>query len=233
MAKKFLQSQIGDNQFVITGEETKDIRYVMVRLVDAKGKVLDCDGPWPRGDCRLKHREMEVRHGGTASSILEWLPAPKTGINKGSKKAARVATPPSIVNHIESMGLYDKIGPLTTRANLAKVFGKQKSSIIAAGPLTKQPATMAYRTILVMTEKITEHVEKITHGKAKVLSTSIEAKFVVWEQMFPQYPDLSESDFERGDYFRQAEIGMAVARFGQRIKDGSSCVGSLLRPKDE
>ena len=74
-----------------------------------------------------------------------------------------------------------------------------KARIIAAGPLSLQPLSVAYRWVLV--ERENNHTP-----------------FVVWYQTYPKFPDLSESHFHEGHYFMKDQIDQAVETFAEKIR---------------
>ena len=87
------------------------------------------------------------------------------------------------------------------------------NNVFAAGPITKQPGTMAYRIVL----------RNLTGV----------SPFVVHTQFFPNYeadyPDFSKSHFAHGHYFTAGELAAAVECFGKKIAENASCIGSLYR----
>lgn len=84
----------------------------------------------------------------------------------------------------------------------------QAATLIAAGPLTKQPATMAYRIVLV---------------------SRCSGDYVVWKQYFSNYPDIRKSHYESGSYFKPDEFSVAAAEFGRRVTDDARFYDSLYR----
>jgi hypothetical protein len=75
--------------------------------------------------------------------------------------------------------------------------------IIAHGPLQEPSMEVWNRTILVQKEN----------------------EFVVWTQCFPNYPANTDGAYlHHGDYFQVEDYAQAVARFGERVKDGAASV---------
>lgn len=115
------------------------------------------------------------------------------------------------MDRIMNYNLNDKIGPLSINNDRVSNVD-QTGKIIAAGPLSKQPMTRAYRIILVM------------------LSEKDMARYVVWVQVFPDYPDLSCPFVEDGDYYMGDEdIVEATETFADRVKNHADYLGSLLK----
>ncbi len=88
--------------------------------------------------------------------------------------------------------------------------------VMAAGPLTKQPGTSAYRIVLACTGD----------------------QFVVWTEYFPHLTgskDLSldavdvSSYVESGDYFKLNELAAATERFAERVKAHAGYIESVYR----
>lgn len=104
--------------------------------------------------------------------------------------------------------LHDRL-VLSTRTGEGQVGG----TIIAAGPLNKQPATMAYRIVLVETAK----------------------QFVVWRESFASMPLVGmtftdeQTNFSDGDYFGKDQLVKAVKCFGDRISNTAEFLQSLYR----
>jgi hypothetical protein len=92
-------------------------------------------------------------------------------------------------------------------------------TIIAAGPLTKQPGTVAYRIVLRRVEGV--------------------QPFVVHMQRFPDivyrpgrstlFGNLMQSDFAEGIYFYANEFHKAVEAFGKKVADHANFTQSLYR----
>ena len=90
-----------------------------------------------------------------------------------------------------------------------------KMPILAAGPLTKQPGTRAYRVVLV----------------------SRGGELVVYNQHFPDFTDMSRIDllpsehsyFETGSYFADTELVKATQAFAKRIADHAETLASCYR----
>lgn len=83
------------------------------------------------------------------------------------------------------------------------------NNVIAVGPLTKQPATVANRVVL-----------------RYILANLV---FAVHTECFPHYPDLGNSYYIQGDYFQQHQLADAVKRFGDKISDSHVYMGSVYR----
>ena len=92
--------------------------------------------------------------------------------------------------------------------------------ILAAGPLSKQPATTAYRVVL--RSRIGERTEKS-------LKNDFGAGFVVHTQYFPKYPSLEGSFFEGGDYFDEKHLVEATRCFAERVTGHAVHLASLYR----
>ena len=110
------------------------------------------------------------------------------------------------------------ISELRSKIDLAPgVVAPNQAELLAAGPITKQPHTNAFRTILVS-----------WHGE-----------FVVWTQYW-------DSDDERhwdegalsvkgagyadqGDYFRPNEFDKATARFAERVARDARTITTIYR----
>lgn len=84
-------------------------------------------------------------------------------------------------------------------------------TVIAAGPLSKQRGTMAYRVVLCWHEPRQE--------------------FVVWNQQFPRYtidnPDCSNSNASEGSYFKVDELRYATECFAERVGKHARYLESL------
>jgi len=92
-----------------------------------------------------------------------------------------------------------------------------KGLLLAAGPITKQPSTVAFRVVLVGRE--TEDVE---HPHP----------FVVWVERFPNFPSLEGSSFSSGEYFLFHDFDKAVQTFGLLIMNGAKFIPSIYRDID-
>jgi len=83
--------------------------------------------------------------------------------------------------------------------------------VIAAGPLSKQPHTIAFRVVLVQRD---------------------DGSFVVWNQYFPNYPDRGEQNLESGDYFQTHQLVESTQRFAERVVRHSGTLASIYRVPD-
>lgn len=83
----------------------------------------------------------------------------------------------------------------------------QTPTVIAAGPLTKQPSTVATRVVL----------------RVKPDDTG----FVVHNEYFPNYPSLDNPNYEAGDYFQPDELHHAIACFGERVRRKANQAASI------
>jgi hypothetical protein len=90
----------------------------------------------------------------------------------------------------------------------------RQARFIAAGPLTKQPATMAYRVVLV------EDFD--AEGQ--------NGRYIVWRQQFPDWPSVHSVYFAEGDYFEGVNsIKAAITRFAERCANTAEYVLSCER----
>jgi hypothetical protein len=83
---------------------------------------------------------------------------------------------------------------------------------IAAGPISKQPGTIANRVVLVASGQTDRH-----------------SQFAVYMEMFPNYPDVKESHFSDGNYFKADQLVEATKRFAQRVTNNAGYLTSLYR----
>lgn len=97
--------------------------------------------------------------------------------------------------------------------NALVAFDDNKTPLLAAGPLVKQPSTRPFRVVLA------------NRG----------SEFVVWtEYLKDDNPDLSQpitcgSFFETGDYYQPHELGKAYKRFAERVERYASTTDSVYR----
>lgn len=89
----------------------------------------------------------------------------------------------------------------------------QPARIIAVGPLTKQPMTLAYRVAL----------SELANGSFAVHHEYFRNEGVL------SLSQIEESWFERGDYFNPNELVEATARFGERVAKQAEYLESLYR----
>jgi hypothetical protein len=87
-------------------------------------------------------------------------------------------------------------------------------TILAAGPLVKQPGTSAFRTILVL---------RAYYG------TDRPSELIVWTQVFPNAPDFHRSNCSQGNYFLDTELVDAHQAFATRLVNQSSSMASVYR----
>lgn len=80
-------------------------------------------------------------------------------------------------------------------------------NILAAGPLTKQPGTRAFRVVI------------------RLFAYEIS----VHNQIFPEWPRLDNAEYAEGDYFRLSQLAEATARFAERVRLSAPCIGSIYR----
>jgi hypothetical protein len=90
--------------------------------------------------------------------------------------------------------------------------------LLAAGPLNKQPGTVAHRMVLVQ------------------MNEGSRTQFVVWQQNFPNFednnPDLSNPHMHQGEYFHVSEFDAAVKEFARRLDASATFLRSLYnRPQ--
>lgn len=112
-------------------------------------------------------------------------------------------------------GLFSTL-PLTERHNTTFVIGGNKAVLLAHGPLSKQPMTIARRLVLVALDDNT---------------------FGVWWQCFPnlnlddERPNLTQSHFDTGLWNRPtfSEPDEAQRAFARKLLDDSTHLESLLR----
>jgi len=102
------------------------------------------------------------------------------------------------------MRLADLMGKIDLTPTLA-------NGIIAAGPMTNQPASMPCRTVLV--------AKQVNHGH-------IRDGFTVWTQTFPPNDPPA---FSNGDYFAVDDLPNALKCFANRLQRESEFVGSIYR----
>ncbi len=119
-------------------------------------------------------------------------------------------------------GILDKqiMATLATEAQLKNkvVWGLllTDDSVFAAGPLTKQPGTVAYRIVL----------RKINGARP----------FVVHMERFPEFtvehPDFKNPTYDGGQYFEVGELDKAIKAFGERVAANADYVRSLYRDEN-
>ena len=116
---------------------------------------------------------------------------------------------------------YNEDGSFNKNNTLDKLKGKVvfqilemiciNNNVFAAGPITKQPGTTAYRIVL----------RKLNGNHP----------FVVHTQHFPNYevdfPDFSKNYFSNGTYFTANELTKAVECFGKKIVENAVFLASL------
>lgn len=90
---------------------------------------------------------------------------------------------------------------------------KYSDGVIAAGPLSKQPMTKAYRIVLLEQD---------------------DGKFVVCSQCFDfdEFGDVTQYSRGDGDYFKQSDLVRATDRFAQRVKIHAGYLQSLYREEE-
>jgi hypothetical protein len=97
------------------------------------------------------------------------------------------------------------------------VAGGNPAVVIAAGPLSKQPGTVANRVVLVKVES------------AAQIAGHRYNRFVVYNEFFPNYPDVSASHYDSGRYFRDEDLVDATKAFAERVAVQANYLASLYR----
>jgi hypothetical protein len=87
------------------------------------------------------------------------------------------------------------------------VIVNSTDGLIAASAIVKQHATLAYRIVL----------------------HEWNGKIVVHDELFPNWPQLDESYFETGNYFRKSQLPEALNRFAERTARQADFVRSIYR----
>lgn len=103
-----------------------------------------------------------------------------------------------------------KLKNATSKA-IFRVHQFDKATLLAAGPMTKQPSTIAYRIVMV----------------AEWSNCHKMGRIVVWNQGFNDWPDLENTHFYSGDYYRLDQLAEATARFAKRIADSAESIKSI------
>jgi hypothetical protein len=96
---------------------------------------------------------------------------------------------------------------LTGLAAVSVTIKGSDGTIIAAGPITKQPGTVAGRQVIAVT------------GKELIVAT----------QYFPEFPGVTEYNFENGNYLGLDQLDVAQSVFAKRLADNADSVRSIYR----
>jgi hypothetical protein len=105
---------------------------------------------------------------------------------------------------------------------IALTLVKDDERVMAAGPLTKQPATRPYRVVIVNwgDDRFSVHnqyfTDSVEAGPITDLAFSCSAQFT--------------SYLESGDYFKAEDFPKCIERFAERCKRNAEFVQSIFRP---